>query len=59
MLLGHRHFVTVFSKDGAPDLDSFAWQVLDTLATAADVSTDDAGFSVTITMQPEDVGAGL
>ena len=21
MLLGHRHFVTVFSKDGAPDLD--------------------------------------
>jgi len=20
---GHRHFVTVFSKDGAPDLDSF------------------------------------
>ncbi|HEX2804405.1 MAG TPA: hypothetical protein VHN55_10580 [Sphingomicrobium sp.] len=22
MLLGHRHFVTVFSKDGAPDLDS-------------------------------------
>jgi hypothetical protein len=23
MLLGHRHFVTVFSKDGAPDLDSF------------------------------------
>jgi serine/threonine-protein kinase RsbW len=45
--------------DVAPDLDSFAWQVLSTLATAADVSTDDAGFSVTITMQPEDVGAGL
>lgn len=43
----------------APDLDSFAWQVLTTLATAADVSADDAGFSVTITMQPEDVGAGL
>ena len=21
MLLGHRHFRTVFSKDGAPDLD--------------------------------------
>jgi serine/threonine-protein kinase RsbW len=43
----------------APDLDSFAWQVLSTLATAADVSSDDGGFSVTITMQPEDVGAGL
>src|SRR6186713_1091497 len=40
--------------DVAPDLDSFAWQVLSTLATAADVSTDDSGFSVTITMQPED-----
>ena len=52
--------VTVVSAgDVAPDLDSFAWQVLSTLATAADVSTDDAGFSVTITMQPEDVGAGL
>lgn len=23
MLLGHRHFRTVFSKDGAPDLDDF------------------------------------
>ena len=23
MLLGQRHFVTVFSKDGAPDLDNF------------------------------------
>jgi serine/threonine-protein kinase RsbW len=45
--------------DVAPDLDSFAWQVLSTLATSADVSTDAAGFSVTITMQPEDVGAGL
>ena len=45
--------------DVAPDLDSFAWQVLSTLATAADVSSDEGGFSVTITMQPEDVGAGL
>lgn len=24
MLLGHRHFATVFSKDGAPDLDNLS-----------------------------------
>ncbi|MFC5178384.1 anti-sigma factor [Nocardioides taihuensis] len=52
--------VTVVSAgDVAPDLDSFAWQVLSTLATAADVSSHEGRFSVTITMQPEDVGAGL
>lgn len=27
MLLSHRHFVTVFSKDGAPDLDGIAVEV--------------------------------
>jgi serine/threonine-protein kinase RsbW len=52
--------VTVVSAgDVAPDLDSFAWQVLSTLATAADASSHEGRFSVTITMQPEDVGAGL
>ena len=34
MLLGHRHFVTVFSKDGAPDLDNF------TIETAPGTSRD-------------------
>jgi hypothetical protein len=27
MLLSHRHFVTVFSQDGAPDLDGFTVEV--------------------------------
>ena len=27
MLLSHRHFVTVFSKDGAPDLDNITVEV--------------------------------
>ena len=27
MLLSHRHFVTVFSKDGSPDLDDMAIEV--------------------------------
>jgi hypothetical protein len=34
MLLGHRHFATVFSKDGAPDLDSL------TVETAPGISRD-------------------
>jgi len=34
MLLGHRHFVTVFSKDGAPDLDGIA------VETAPGISRD-------------------
>jgi hypothetical protein len=29
MLLSHRHFVTVFSKDGAPDLDNMTVEVAD------------------------------
>jgi len=36
MLLGHRHFRTVFSKDGAPDLDEIR------LELAAGVSRDSA-----------------
>ncbi|NYD41215.1 anti-sigma factor [Nocardioides panaciterrulae] len=35
-----------------PDYDSFAWQVLTTLATAATASTDNGRFTVTLTMQP-------
>ena len=33
-----------------PDLDSFAWQVLSTLATAADITSADGHFTVTMTM---------
>jgi serine/threonine-protein kinase RsbW len=34
-----------------PDEDSFAWQVLTTLATKASASTDDNRFTITVTMQ--------
>jgi serine/threonine-protein kinase RsbW len=40
-----------------PDYDSFAWQVLSTLATSAEAQTVGDRFSVSLTMQP--VGAGL
>jgi len=35
-----------------PDYDSFAWQVLTTLATSASATTDDGRFAITLTMQP-------
>ena len=35
-----------------PDYDSFAWQVLTTLATSATATTDDGRFTITLTMQP-------
>jgi len=34
-----------------PDLDSFAWQVLTTLATSADVSSADGRFEVSLTVR--------
>jgi serine/threonine-protein kinase RsbW len=40
-----------------PDFDSFAWQVLSTLATSAEAHSEGDRFSVSLTMQP--VGAGL
>jgi serine/threonine-protein kinase RsbW len=40
-----------------PDYDSFAWQVLSTLATSAAAESGAETFSVSLTMQP--VGAGL
>jgi serine/threonine-protein kinase RsbW len=40
-----------------PDYDSFAWQVLSTLATSAVAESAGDRFSVSLTMQP--VGAGL
>lgn len=43
----------------APDYDSFAWQVLSTLATSAAAEVSDAHFAVSLTMHPESSGAGL
>ena len=35
----------------SPDLDSFAWQVLTTLATSARVDDADGSFAITLTME--------
>ncbi|MCW2798079.1 anti-sigma factor [Nocardioides sp.] len=47
------------SADGAPepDYDSFAWQVLTTLASSASLDTSDGRFIVTLTMQAGHLGA--
>ena len=37
----------------APDEDSFAWQVLTTLASDASVSVDDGRFEITLSMRSE------
>ena len=43
--------VTVSTQsDPVPDLDSFAWQVLSTLATSADIESGDGRFTVSMTM---------
>ncbi len=42
-----------------PDYDSFAWQVLSTLATGADADSSGDRFAISLTMQPEPSGAGL
>jgi serine/threonine-protein kinase RsbW len=34
-----------------PDEDSFAWQVLTTLATKASASADDSRFTITLSMR--------
>ncbi|MFA6298082.1 MAG: anti-sigma factor [Nocardioides sp.] len=43
----------------APDYDSFAWQVLSTLATSATADARDGRFVVTMTMQSTAGGPGL
>jgi serine/threonine-protein kinase RsbW len=44
--------VSVLSRrPEAPDEDSFAWQVLTTLATRASASTGDGRFTITMSMQ--------
>jgi serine/threonine-protein kinase RsbW len=47
------------SAPASPDYDSFAWQVLSTLATSAGAEVGDGRFAVSVTMQPETSGAGL
>jgi len=42
-----------------PDLDSFAWQVLTTLATSADITSDNGRFTVSMSLTSSAVGAGL
>ncbi|MCW2814571.1 MAG: anti-sigma factor [Nocardioides sp.] len=41
-----------------PDLDSFAWQVLTTLASAADIESANGRFGVLLTMTSSAGGAG-
>jgi serine/threonine-protein kinase RsbW len=41
-----------------PDYDSFAWQVLSTLATGAEAESSDSRFSVRIIMEPGEPGFG-
>jgi serine/threonine-protein kinase RsbW len=38
-------------RPNPPDEDSFAWQVLTTLATKASTSIDDGRFTITLSMQ--------
>ncbi|MDO9456912.1 anti-sigma factor [Nocardioides sp.] len=41
-----------------PDLDSFAWQVLTTLAASADIESGSGRFGIVMTMRSSAVGAG-
>ena len=47
------------SQPPEPDYDSFAWQVLSTLATTASAAAASGRFSVTLTMQPDPSGVGF
>jgi serine/threonine-protein kinase RsbW len=52
--------VSVSGSDiGAPDYDSFAWQVLDTLAGTAAAEVADGRFVVTLSMESETLSARL
>jgi serine/threonine-protein kinase RsbW len=42
-----------------PDYDSFAWQVLTTLATGAAADNADGTFTISLSMEPGAPGAGL
>ena len=42
-----------------PDYDSFAWQVLTTLATSAAADSGEGEFTIRLTMESGLLGAGL
>jgi serine/threonine-protein kinase RsbW len=50
--------VTV-EDDVTPDYDSFAWQVLTTLATSASAHTDNSTFTISLTMESGHPETGL
>ena len=51
--------VTSAQQAAEPDYDSFAWQVLTTLATNATADRSGGRFAVTVTMESGHLGAGL
>ena len=46
------------ASNPVPDLDSFAWQVLTTLASAADIESGGGRFGIVLTMTSSAAGAG-
>jgi len=46
------------SSPGGPEYDSFAWQVLSTMATDAEADASDGRFAVRLTMESGVPGAG-
>ena len=46
------------SGNPVPDLDSFAWQVLTTLASSADIESGSGRFGIVLTMTSSALGAG-
>ena len=51
--------VTATRAATTPDYDSFAWQVLTTLATSATADAGGGQFTVSLTMESGHLGAGL
>jgi serine/threonine-protein kinase RsbW len=45
--------------DVSPDYDSFAWQVLTTLATSAHADNAHGTFTITLSMEPPAPGTGI
>jgi serine/threonine-protein kinase RsbW len=53
------HLGVAVDHDVAPDYDSFAWQVLTTLATSASAETADGEFTISLTMESGHPEIGL
>ena len=56
------HMVVTLTVDASvvpePDLDSFAWQVLTTLASTAEIRSDGGRFGIVLAMASSALGAG-